>query len=178
MCIVRLLSAIVQAAIASCVLSAVPVLAQDPPPPIPEVQVGVPALLLAAAGVGLDAHQRVPYRQLFPLHDRKPRRPAALLPLYGSLITLQGLDVHSTRRALDAGAGESNPAMRPVVTNGAAFLAVKAGATASVIWVSERMWKKNRKAALILTGVVNVAMAAVVANNYRVSRRGTGRAGR
>ena len=168
--LIRLFPAIVKAAIASCVLTAIPVSAQEPQRPVPEAQVGAPGLVLPATGLGLGADQTVPNRQLLPVHDLKPRRPAALLPLYGSLIALQGLDVHSTLRALDAGAGESNPAMRPVVKNGTAFLAVTAGATASVIWVSEKLWKKNRKAALILTGVVNAAMAAVVANNYRVSR--------
>ena len=65
---------------------------------------------------------------------------------------------------------EANPAMQPVVKNSAAFIAVKAGATAGVIWASEKMWKKNRKAAVVFATVVNVAMAAIVANNYRVSR--------
>jgi hypothetical protein len=60
--------------------------------------------------------------------------------------------------------------MRPVVGNSAAFIAVKASATAGVIWASEKMWKKNRKASVIFTALVNTAMAAIVANNYRVSR--------
>jgi hypothetical protein len=60
--------------------------------------------------------------------------------------------------------------MRPIVKNSAAFVAVKAGATAGVIWASEKLWRKNRKAAVVFAGVVNAAMAAVVANNYRVNR--------
>lgn len=35
------------------------------------------------------------------------------------------------------------------------------------IQASEKMWKRNRKAAVIFAGLVNAAMAAVVANNYR-----------
>ena len=92
------------------------------------------------------------------------------MPLYGSLIALQGLDVHSTHQALESGDREANPAMRPLAKNSAALLAVKAGATASVIWVSEKMWKKNRKASIILTTAVNAALAAIVANNYRLNR--------
>jgi hypothetical protein len=168
---VRFFPAVVQTAIALCVLTTLPVAAQESQPSLTDVIVGAPVRVLPAAGAQVESPKAAPSGQLFPLHDQMPSRPAALLPLYGSLITLQGLDIHSTRRALDAGAGsESNPAMRPVVKNGAAFLAVKAGATASVIWVSEKVWKKNRKAAVILTAVVNAAMAAVVANNYRVSR--------
>jgi hypothetical protein len=83
-------------------------------------------------------------------------------------VTLQGLDIHSTRRAIDSGSGrEVNPAMRGVVNNRAAFIAVKAGATAGVIWASEKMWKKNRTGAVIFAGIVNAAMAVIVANNYR-----------
>jgi hypothetical protein len=102
----------------------------------------------------------------------EPQRPAALLPLYGSLVALQGLDFHSTRRAITSGSGrESNPAMREVVHDNLAFLTVKAGATATVIWASEKMWKKNRKGAVIFATVVNAAMAAIVANNYRVGSK-------
>jgi len=116
--------------------------------------------------------QTMPAPRLFEAPAQpEPERPAPLLSLYGSLIALQGLDIHSTRRGLASGAGrELNPAMRPVVRNGAAFIAVKASATAGVIWASEKMWKKNRKAAVIFTALVNAGMAAVVANNYRVKR--------
>jgi hypothetical protein len=108
---------------------------------------------------------------IVPRTEREPRRPEALFPLYASLVTLQGLDIHSTRRAIDSGSGhEANPAMRGVVNNSAAFIAVKAGATAGVIWASEKMWKKNRKGAVIFAAIVNAAMAAVVASNYRHGR--------
>jgi len=88
-----------------------------------------------------------------------------------ALIALQGLDIHSTRGAVASGDGrEANPAMEPIVKNSAAFIAVKAGATAGVIWASEKMWKKHRKAAVVFATAINVAMAAIVANNYRLSR--------
>lgn len=100
------------------------------------------------------------------------RRPAALMPLYASLVALQGLDFHSTRRALDTGqAREANPAMRPFVKHDAAFLVLKGGATVGVIWASEKMWKRSPRAAVIVAGLVNAAMAAVVANNYRTVGR-------
>src|SRR5690606_19563568 len=82
---------------------------------------------------------QVPIRPpVFPVRAiEEPRRPPALLPLYGSLITLQGLDIHSTRRAIGSGAAsEANPAMRPIVKHSAAFVAVKAGSTAGVIWAA------------------------------------------
>ena len=99
------------------------------------------------------------------------RRPAALMPLYGTLAVLEALDVHSTMRRVGSSNGrEANPVMVPVVRNGAAFVAVKVSATLGVIWMSEKMWRKHRKAAVVSVFVVNAMMAGVVANNYRVNR--------
>lgn len=153
------LSAVRAALAASCLLVALPAAAQEVSPQ------QVPFSVAAQPSV----------QPIFPVRPVRTseagERPRALLPLYGSLVALQGLDIHSTRSAIRSGsAREANPAMRPIVNNGAAFVAVKAGATAGVIWASERLWKKNRKAAVIFAGVVNVAMAAIVANNYRASR--------
>jgi hypothetical protein len=99
-----------------------------------------------------------------------PPRPGALLPLYASLGVLQALDVHSTSRGLEAGGREANPVMQPIVRNRAAFIGVKAATTAGVVWASERLWRKqNRKAAIVLTVLTNVGLAAVVAHNYRAA---------
>ena len=99
--------------------------------------------------------------------DAQDRRPAALPALYASLGVLQGLDIYSTRRAIDAGATELNPAMQSAAKNGAAMLAVKALSTAGSIYFTERAWKKNRKGAVVLMAVVNGVTAAVVANNMK-----------
>jgi hypothetical protein len=170
----RLPRSLVQAAlVAAGLFLSVPASAQESPPPTTEIRLE-PISLTAASlrgDVQIPAPQRPPIFTA-PVFNtpEPPDRPGALMPLYGSLIALQGLDIHSTRRALGSGGSEANPAMRPVVKNSAAFVAVKAGATAGVIWASEKLWKKNRKAAVIFASVVNVAMAAVVANNYRVGR--------
>jgi len=58
--------------------------------------------------------------------------------------------------------------MSGIVGNRAAFVAVKAAATAGVIYAGERMWKKNRVAAVIFVAALNGAMTAVVARNYSV----------
>jgi hypothetical protein len=60
--------------------------------------------------------------------------------------------------------------MKPFVNNGAAFLAVKTSATVGVIWMSEKVWRRHRKAAVVSVFIVNAVMAGVVANNYRVNR--------
>jgi len=91
------------------------------------------------------------------------------VPLYAGFATLQALDYASTTRALaSGGAHEANPMMRSIVNSPPAFIAVKAAATAGVIVAGERMWKKNRVAAVIFVAAMNGAMTAVVARNYSV----------
>jgi hypothetical protein len=61
--------------------------------------------------------------------------------------------------------------MEPIVGNRAAYVAVKAATTAGVVWASERLWRRqNRKAAVVLTTLTNIGLAAVVAHNYRAAR--------
>ena len=163
-------SPLVQAAlVAASLFVAVPAPAQESPPAAAEVRIE-PIGVTAASLRGDEPLLPPQPPSIFTGAPEAPKRPAALMPLYGSLIALQGFDIHSTRSALESGGSEANPAMRPIVQNSAAFVAVKAGTTAGVIWASEKLWKKNRKAAVIFASVVNAAMAAVVANNYRVSR--------
>ena len=114
---------------------------------------------LAPAGMSV-AHRGSP---------SKPR-PGALVPLYASFATLQVLDAHSTSRALDHGAVEANPMMKGLAGNPTALLAVKAAGTAGAIFASEKMWKKNRAAAVFFMVAANSAMAWVVQNNYRAVR--------
>ena len=98
------------------------------------------------------------------------RRPSALMPLYVSFASLQVLDVHSTRRALGYGAVEANPVMRGVTGSSAGMLALKAAGTAGVFLASEKMWKRNKAAAVIFMVAANSAMAVVVQHNYRAVR--------
>jgi len=108
---------------------------------------------------------------LAPLRIAAPARPAPLVPLYLAFVALQVADVASTRRALEAGGREANPIVRGLANNSAAMLAVKAGATAGTIYLVERLWKKNRTAAVILMTALNGAYAAIVAYNYRGHRQ-------
>ena len=102
------------------------------------------------------------------------KRPTPLVPLYGSMVALQALDVVSTTKAIESGAGtEANAAMQHVVGNPAAFVAVKAGTAAATIWLSEKLWRRNRVAAIALMVGVNVGTAIVAAHNISIvaSRR-------
>jgi hypothetical protein len=97
------------------------------------------------------------------------KRPSSLIPMYASFAALQGLDYHSTTKALSSGVGqEANPVMGAVVGNKGAFLALKAASTAGVVLVGEKLWKKNRAGAIVFMAIANGVMASVVAHNYSV----------
>jgi hypothetical protein len=99
------------------------------------------------------------------------RRPKALPMLYASFGALQALDAATTFRALDRGATEANPALAGFASNRGAMVAVKAASFASTVYLTERLWKKNRVAAVITMVCVNSAYAAIVAHNYRAGSR-------
>jgi len=98
------------------------------------------------------------------------RRPAALLPLYASFVTLQVLDMHSTRYALDRGAVERNPAINGLTGTTVGMAAVKAAGTAGVIFFNEKLRTTNKAAAVVLMIATNSMMAWVVQHNYRSVR--------
>ena len=99
------------------------------------------------------------------------RRPAVLPAMYAATVALQALDAHSTMKAMNAGANEANPMMKGVAGNSGALLAVKAGAAAGTIYFAEKLWRRNRVAAVVLMAAVNGVTAAVVAHNYNVASR-------
>ena len=50
-----------------------------------------------------------------------------------------------------------------------ALLAVKMGAAAGTVFVAEKLWRRNRVAAIALMVAVNVATAGIAAHNYSVA---------
>ncbi len=99
------------------------------------------------------------------------RRPAALLPLYTLFGALQVADLVSTERALAGGsAREANPVVAPFSTNVGAMLAVKAGSTAATILLAERLWRKDRFAAVVLMAGVDCAYAVIAAHNFKAGQ--------
>ena len=131
------------ASLAACAL--VVQLVQSPPPAL----AAMPTALVTA-----------------PTIQAQPR-PSALTSLYVSFAALQGLDVHSTTRAITSGAGrEANPAMRWIVGNPAGLIAVKGAATGTIIWITEKIRRKHPRAAIVFMAAINSTMAAVVARNY------------
>ena len=138
-------------------------------------QDAVPAttgIIFAAVEAQASASQPLPPPQLGPLSASTTAdvRPGALIPLYVSFVALQVLDMHSTTYALDRGAVEANPAIKGFVDNRYAMGALKAAGTAGVIFVSEKVRKKNKAAAIGLMVASNAAMTWVVQHNYRTAR--------
>ena len=119
-----------------------------------------------------------------PIADAAQTRPVDLIvprtggigtslrrSMYVSFAALQIMDAVSTRKALSGGAQEANPVMGGIARNGAALFAVKAGTAVATTWFAEKLAKNHPRRATIMMAVLNTAYAAIVAHNYRVSRR-------
>lgn len=138
----------------------------QPVPPLPALT--LPAVFTVppiAAKAASEARARPPLLLAVPA-----RRPPVLVPLYFSFAGLQTLDAVSTLRALDEGHGERNPLVGWLAGHPGALVAAKAGVAAGTVYLSERLWKKNRKAAIVLMVALNGAYAAIVANNHGAVR--------
>jgi hypothetical protein len=98
------------------------------------------------------------------------RRPVVLLPLYVSFAALQVLDIRSTQQALQGGGVEGNPLMGGVVGSPVAMTALKIGAAAGIVLLSEKVRKHNPVAAVVMMVGMNSAYAMVVSHNYAIAR--------
>jgi hypothetical protein len=101
----------------------------------------------------------------------KRERPAALVPLYIAFVGLQALDVHSTFSALEGGAREANPMVRGALGSPAGLFLLKSGTAAGVVLITEKLWPRNRTAAVITMIALNSAYATIAAHNYRTAQR-------
>jgi hypothetical protein len=143
---------------------------------LPSAPSAGPAITVAADTASVPAAQLDPRMRGQQLpdawrYDIVERRPALLPAMYVTLGALNAMDVYSTRKAIGAGAYEANPLMREAAANTGTMLAVKAAATASAIYFTERTWKKNRTAAVIMAAALNGVTAAIVMRNLRNARR-------
>lgn len=84
-------------------------------------------------------------------------------------LEFMGLDALTTFRALDAGHREGNPLLKS--GNRPLMIAAKIATASASIYLTERLWKQNRKAAVLSMVITNVAMSMVVANNTRIGSR-------
>lgn len=98
------------------------------------------------------------------------KRPMILPALYASLGAVQAWDVYSTSAALKAGAIERNPLVAPVVGNSGGMIALKLATAGTTVFFAERLWKKNRVAAIVMMAGINGATAAIAMRNIRNAR--------
>ena len=123
-----------------------------------EVRRFVIATLMVFATGGLAAAQPATDRAV-SLTEVKAERPAALIPLYLSQAALQGADLYTTRRALNAGHVEANPVFKNASFG--TMVGAKVAATAASIFIAEKLWKRNRYAAIGVMVITNIGMSAV-----------------
>lgn len=86
----------------------------------------------------------------------------------------QALDFISTRRGLEAGVREGNPLMAPLVGSAGAVIAMKCGVSVVTVYAAERLWKHNRKAAILTLIGVNIGYGAIVSHNFAVAAKASG----
>jgi uncharacterized protein DUF5658 len=120
-------------------------------------------LIVLAAAVSASAQERDVIA--------RTKRPAVLMPLYVTFVGLQALDVHSTMSAVGSGAREANPMMRSAVGNPAGMVVLKAGTAVGVVFLTEKVWRHNRTAAIVTMFALNSAYITVAAHNYQTAAR-------
>ena len=65
---------------------------------------------------------------------------------------------------------ETNPLLSGFAHKPAALVAVKAAASVGTIYLAERLWKRNRVAAIAMMVAFNGAYALIAAHNYSAGR--------
>jgi hypothetical protein len=105
------------------------------------------------------------------LRNRRRGRPRALLPLYATFGVLQMLDAHSTTRALQNGGVEANPVVASLVGNTGALYATKLAVAGVTVYAAEKLWRKNRVAAILTMVAINSTYSVIVRHNYGIAGR-------
>lgn len=132
-----------------------------------------PSPFLPSDGILASATPALPLDQPAPVFGPASAPPPrlALRTLEVSFAALQALDVVSTLKAVDQGLVERNPLMRGLVSRPAAFVAVKAGATVTTLWLVRRVARQNRVAAFITLAAIDSGYALLVSRNLQALRR-------
>jgi hypothetical protein len=84
-------------------------------------------------------------------------------------VTLNAIDLATTFHGLKNGAHEVNPIARAFIRNKPLAVAVKAGATVTVLYALSKARQQNKKVAYIALGTLNILYGLVVTNNLSVT---------
>jgi len=93
----------------------------------------------------------------------------SLIGLYATTAIMQVLDVQSTLSVLSHGGAEGNPVMAGLVSNKAAFVAMKVGLAASTILAAHKMARCHKVAAIVTLAAINSVYASVVSHNFKLA---------
>jgi hypothetical protein len=104
--------------------------------------------------------------------DIERQRPSILMTsLYATTALVQGLDAHSTLKAIHVGATERNPMMSFLTSHPPVFVALKTGAAAGLIVAGRKLAKHSKLKAAIALIAIDSTYAVIVAHNYKVAAR-------
>lgn len=106
------------------------------------------------------------------------RRPAWFVPMHVLTVAVQALDAHSTLDVLKHRGVEASPLQQEMTANKFAFLAVKAGVAAAVVYATQKLSKRHRVGAVLTAAAVNSAYLTAATRNYRSARMMESRLGR
>jgi hypothetical protein len=140
--------------------------AQEPATATPVVTTSLAASM---ANINFNDEQSVPQAPRDIRRGDRSWTTPLLVSLQAATVATQMLDVHSTMQALNAGGVEANPMMGGLVKNRAAFLGVKAGISAGILYATHRLAKDNKIAAIVTAAAVNSAYLMIARHNYRVA---------
>ena len=93
-----------------------------------------------------------------------------MMSLYAFSAVVQGLDAHSTFKALDVGAVEQNPFFGDIGRHRPVFVAFKVCVTAAVVYAASGMAHKSKLRAALALAAVDSAYLAIAHHNYQVAR--------
>jgi hypothetical protein len=139
--------------------------------PFVSFSLGEPSPFLPSNGIVTGRVTPVPPLPLGASPAAPAARRATLYTLEASFAALQVLDAVSTLKAIDRGHSEQNPLMRGLVDRPAAFLAVKAGATVTTLWLVHRVARQNTLAAILTLAAIDSGYAMLVSRNLQALRR-------
>lgn len=127
-----------------------------------------------AAAIAADSTDAIePRKEVSPA-----KRPSWVVPMHVLTATVQGIDAHSTLDVLAHRGAESPSLYHRMTANKMAFVAVKAGIAATVIYATDKLSKRHRVGAVLTAAAVNSVYLVVAAQNYRSVRARESRLGR
>ena len=132
----------------------------------------IPISILAADSVArLAADSTVPALPVAsPAIAKADTGGKTLTMLQAGMIALQTMDLVSTHQALSRpGTYEANPAFGIASGSLPASIALKAGATAGIILLTNRVAKTNRAAAIATMVALNSVYATIAARNFAIA---------